>query len=146
MYLHLFNLLKQFSPSVPSPNIFLKTEPLDPQRSHPFQTPDALKPSPLSIIDQSQKRRSSSRSIKRKKFDDELVESSLIKTSRPRPQSSAFPVLPQGVGLVSPSLAASPSFAAACSSQASNESAPIVSLEKRKVSLRNVWLWVCLRL
>lgn len=33
-----------------------------------------------------QKRRSSSRSIKRKKFDDELVESSLIKTNRGRPQ------------------------------------------------------------
>lgn len=49
-----------------------------------------------------QKRRSSSRSIKRKKFDDELVESSLIKTNRGRPQlpmpshtiSSVGPVLP----------------------------------------------------
>ncbi|GAB6029584.1 Microspherule protein 1 [Chamberlinius hualienensis] len=47
---------------------------------------DAISPlldvgsSPSSLV---QNRRSSSRSIKRKKFDDEVVESSLIKTSRP---------------------------------------------------------------
>ena len=34
----------------------------------------------------SQKRRSSTRSIKRKKFDDELVESSLVKAERPKPK------------------------------------------------------------
>ena len=39
---------------------------------------------------QIEKRRSSSRSIKRKKFDDELVESSLIKTV-PKSKSDIFP-------------------------------------------------------
>ncbi|KAL1432166.1 hypothetical protein MTO96_013499 [Rhipicephalus appendiculatus] len=43
-----------------------------------------------------QKRRSSSRSIKRKKFDDELVESSLIKTP-PRVQHQCLPLTPTAV-------------------------------------------------
>jgi len=44
----------------------------------------------LSGVDLSQtSRRLSTRSIKRKKFDDELVESSLIKSDRPRPRQQS---------------------------------------------------------
>ncbi|XP_022079135.1 microspherule protein 1-like isoform X2 [Acanthaster planci] len=46
--------------------------------------------SPL-ISDSLTKRRSSSRSIKRKKFDDELVESSLLKTSKGKVSSTTSP-------------------------------------------------------
>ncbi|KAG8181626.1 hypothetical protein JTE90_015271 [Oedothorax gibbosus] len=117
---------------VPSTHIFLKTETDEPQRPTAFQTPEVLKPSPLSNIDLSQKRRSSSRSIKRKKFDDELVESSLIKTSRPRPQSSAFPGPLAIGGVLSPSAQSIPSLAQPTSSLAANESFPVLPLEKRK--------------
>ncbi|GBM20017.1 Microspherule protein 1 [Araneus ventricosus] len=116
---------------VSSPNIFLKNEIPDLQRTHLFSnSPDVLKPSPSSI-EQSQKRRSSSRSIKRKKFDDELVESSLIKSSRARPQNPTFPILPPSASLSSPSVTASPSTSVA-NNQVQAETNQILPLEKRK--------------
>ncbi|GIY72735.1 microspherule protein 1 [Caerostris darwini] len=95
---------------VSSPNLFLKAELSDLQNSNLFgnSQQDLLKPVPSSSAEQSQKRRSSSRSIKRKKFDDELVESSLIKSSRARPQNVAFPVLPTTTSLSLPNIVASP--------------------------------------
>ncbi|KAF8787194.1 Microspherule protein 1 like protein [Argiope bruennichi] len=114
---------------VSSPNIFIKNEIPDLQRTNLFgNSPDILKPIPSST---EQKRRSSSRSIKRKKFDDELVESSLIKSSRARPQNPSFPIFPPAASLSSPSVAASPSTSIA-SNQIQAETNQILSLEKRK--------------
>ncbi|GFT77578.1 microspherule protein 1 [Nephila pilipes] len=114
-----------------SPNIFLKNDIPDLQQTNLFSnSPDIHKPNPSSI-DQAQKRRSSSRSIKRKKFDDELVESSLIKSSRARPQNASFPILPPIANLSSPNVAASPS-SATTSNQVQPEGSPVLSLEKRK--------------
>lgn len=116
---------------VSSPNIFLKNDIPDLQRTNLFSnSPDVLKPTPSST-EQSQKRRSSSRSIKRKKFDDELVESSLIKSSRARPQNTTFPILPPAASLSSPSVAASPSTSVA-NNQVQAETNQILPLEKRK--------------
>ncbi|CAL1277010.1 unnamed protein product [Larinioides sclopetarius] len=115
---------------VSSPNIFIKNEIPDLQRTNLFSnSPDVLKPH-TSSTEQSQKRRSSSRSIKRKKFDDELVESSLIKSSRARSQNPTFPILPPAASL-SPSVAASPSTSVA-NNQVQAEINQILPLEKRK--------------
>lgn len=56
-------------------------------------SPGTFSIGPGTSSDQFQKRRSSSRSIKRKKFDDEVVESSLVKSSRARPPPGALPGL-----------------------------------------------------
>lgn len=55
----------------------------------PMQQAMAINPAVVNI--QQQKRRSSTRSIKRKKFDDELVESSLVKSDRGRLKASMAP-------------------------------------------------------
>ncbi|KFM59417.1 hypothetical protein X975_20546, partial [Stegodyphus mimosarum] len=112
-----------------SPNIYIKTEIPELQSSNLFSnSPNLLKPG--ASTEQSQKRRSSSRSIKRKKFDDELVESSLIKTSRARPQNVTFPLLSPSVSLSSPSVTPVPSVAS--TSQTPSDTAPLLALEKKK--------------
>ncbi|XP_015923740.1 microspherule protein 1 [Parasteatoda tepidariorum] len=115
---------------VSSPNLYIKAETSDIPQVNVFRnTPDLLKTS-NTATDQAQKRRSSSRSIKRKKFDDELVESSLVKTSRPRPQNVAFPLLSAAISLSSPTVAAPPS--SATTSQAQPEISNVPPVEKRK--------------
>ncbi|XP_054711986.1 LOW QUALITY PROTEIN: microspherule protein 1-like [Uloborus diversus] len=87
-----------------SPKIFMKAEVPELPSPGIFVNNPLMKSGQIST-EQSQKRRSSSRSIKRKKFDDELVESSLIKTSRARPQNVPFTLLSQAVSLSTPTLA-----------------------------------------
>ncbi|CAN8010509.1 unnamed protein product [Ixodes pacificus] len=81
-----------------------------------------------------QKRRSSSRSIKRKKFDDELVESSLIKTSRARPLGGPLSSsLAAGVGPMAASSSLTP-VVASFSDSSQVESVASLYSERKKSS------------
>lgn len=111
------------------PQIFMKSDMPDLQVPNLFASSPLLKSSP-SVSEQAQKRRSSSRSIKRKKFDDELVESSLIKTSRAKPQNVLFPILSSIAGLP-PGITSIPNIIAS-TSQASIDVTPILPLERKK--------------
>lgn len=114
-----------------SSQMFIKNEVPELQTPHTslFSTSSLLKSS-ASVAEQAQKRRSSSRSIKRKKFDDELVESSLIKTSRAKPQSVTFPLLSSAIA--SPSVAANPTLLAS-TSQGQPDVTPALIVDKKKV-------------
>lgn len=104
----------------------MKNDMQDLQAPNLFISNPLLKSAPHTSGEQSQKRRSSSRSIKRKKFDDELVESSLAKSSRAKP-SVTFPLLsPVGPAVTSTVLPST-------SQMESDVVPPVVNVEKRKV-------------
>lgn len=107
--------MKNDEPELPAPRVFTSVAAL--MQSNSF-------------AEQAQKRRSSSRSIKRKKFDDELVESSLIKTSRVKPQSASFPLISPSVS--SSNIAATPT-ASSSTSTAQTDTIPSVIVDKKKV-------------
>lgn len=121
-----------------SSQIFIKSEVPELQAPHTslFTNTALLKSSP-SVAEQAQKRRSSSRSIKRKKFDDELVESSLIKTSRAKPQNVTFPLLSSAIG--PPSVTSTPTLIPSTSQgQADLIQTPIIDKKKQQRSQKRI--------
>ncbi|KAK2149930.1 hypothetical protein LSH36_430g00060 [Paralvinella palmiformis] len=88
-----------------------------------LSTPAILKtPSASTVV---QKRRSSTRSIKRKKFDDELVESSLAKTDRSRSRVTATASLPN-VACSIPTASSVPAVSATPSTVAISDTKPVL--------------------
>ena len=114
-----------------SSQMFIKNDVPELQAPHTslFSSSSLLKSNP-SVAEQAQKRRSSSRSIKRKKFDDELVESSLIKTSRAKPQNVTFPLLSSAIA--APSVTTNPTLLASVN-QGQTDVAPALIVDKKKV-------------